>query len=220
MKKEQKATLLFLILLIIDCIVLSSDSFVTYRFISKPLIVGALLLYTFSVNFEQKTKRILLFALLFSLLGDVFLLFSSELYFILGLASFLIAHIFYCILFLNPKQLTNKKTLLLFFILAAYAYFIISMIFNYLAALLPYVFAYIIVLLAMVICCYTAKVDFKTKRNFIWCFLGALLFTLSDSVLAINKFYPHYSFRPAIIMITYGLAQLFIVKAIIAEKNK
>ena len=41
---------------------------------------------------------------------------------------------------------------------------------------------------------------------------GALLFVISDSVLAINKFYQPFEVAGVIIMLTYGLAQLFIVE--------
>ena len=40
--------------------------------------------------------------------------------------------------------------------------------------------------------------------------IGALLFLISDSVLAINKFYLSFEWSGIIIMLTYGLAQFFI----------
>lgn len=40
--------------------------------------------------------------------------------------------------------------------------------------------------------------------------MGALLFVISDSVLAVNKFYLSFEWSGIIIMLTYGLAQLFI----------
>jgi len=44
---------------------------------------------------------------------------------------------------------------------------------------------------------------------------GALLFVLSDSVLAMNKFYKPFKEADIIIMITYGIAQLSIVQGAI-----
>jgi uncharacterized membrane protein YhhN len=41
---------------------------------------------------------------------------------------------------------------------------------------------------------------------------GALLFVVSDSTLAINKFYQSFEIAGVVIMLTYGLAQLFIVE--------
>ena len=45
-----------------------------------------------------------------------------------------------------------------------------------------------------------------------WMMLGALLFIISDSALAINKFYQPFEVASVIIMLTYGLAQLFIIE--------
>ena len=55
----------------------------------------------------------------------------------------------------------------------------------------------------------------KNKKAGKWMMGGALLFVVSDSVLAINKFYHPFESAGLIIMITYGLAQLFIVKGAI-----
>jgi uncharacterized membrane protein YhhN len=48
-----------------------------------------------------------------------------------------------------------------------------------------------------------------------WMFTGALLFVISDSVLAVNKFYQPFALAPVLIMITYGLAQLLITQGAI-----
>ncbi|MET0394586.1 MAG: lysoplasmalogenase, partial [Chitinophagaceae bacterium] len=45
---------------------------------------------------------------------------------------------------------------------------------------------------------------------------GALLFVLSDSVLAINKFYQPFDAAGLVIMLTYGLAQLLIVQGAVS----
>ena len=44
---------------------------------------------------------------------------------------------------------------------------------------------------------------------------GALLFVISDSVLAVNKFHHSFEIADVVIMLTYGLAQLFIVEGAI-----
>lgn len=46
-------------------------------------------------------------------------------------------------------------------------------------------------------------------------FWGAALFILSDSLLAINKFYESFILAGPLVMLTYGLAQLLIVLALL-----
>jgi uncharacterized membrane protein YhhN len=55
----------------------------------------------------------------------------------------------------------------------------------------------------------------KNKKAGLWMMMGALLFVISDSLLAINKFYQLFQISDMLIMSTYGLAQLFIAKGAI-----
>jgi uncharacterized membrane protein YhhN len=55
----------------------------------------------------------------------------------------------------------------------------------------------------------------KNKMAGNWMFFGALLFVISDSTLAVNKFYHSFEGSGIIIMLTYGLAQLFIIEGAI-----
>ncbi len=52
----------------------------------------------------------------------------------------------------------------------------------------------------------------KNKNAGRWMMLGSLLFVISDSMLAVNKFYGSFEVAGIIIMLTYGLAQLFITE--------
>jgi uncharacterized membrane protein YhhN len=52
----------------------------------------------------------------------------------------------------------------------------------------------------------------KNKSAGRWMMSGALLFVLSDSLLAINKFYQPFELAGAVVILTYGLAQLFIIE--------
>jgi uncharacterized membrane protein YhhN len=45
-----------------------------------------------------------------------------------------------------------------------------------------------------------------------WMMIGALLFVISDSILAINKFYQSFEMANILIMLSYGFAQFYIVK--------
>jgi uncharacterized membrane protein YhhN len=49
---------------------------------------------------------------------------------------------------------------------------------------------------------------------------GAVLFLVSDSLLAINKFYAPVLYSGFFIMLTYSLAQYFIVSGIIFQQTK
>src|SRR5262245_58206813 len=69
----------------------------TLQYICKPLIIPALAGYFLYDKMQHDLTKWILFALFFSWMGDILLMFDgiNELYFLLGLSSFLLAHIFY-----------------------------------------------------------------------------------------------------------------------------
>jgi uncharacterized membrane protein YhhN len=76
------------------------------------------------------------------------------------------------------------------------------------------VIVYALVLSGMLITAWHAF-DFNNQTDGRWIITGAACFVLSDSLLAINKFYSSFTFAGILIMLTYALAQLFIVSGVI-----
>ncbi|MDP4263456.1 MAG: lysoplasmalogenase [Bacteroidota bacterium] len=211
---KQSRILLFLIILFANIAGnLLNSQLVDY--ISKPLIVIFLVVWFL---FETKMarsglKKWILFALFFSLAGDVLLLFqqNDKLFFLLGLSAFLLAHIFYIIFFhfVRVKERVRSNAWFLLIVVVYYAV-LITFLSPYLGDMKLPVRIYGIVISFMLM----LAMHMPFTRNKIagqWMLAGALLFVISDSVLAINKFYESFEMAPVIIMLTYGLAQLFIV---------
>lgn len=195
--------------------ILVSDE--TVQWISKPLIVISLAGYfitTTLISISRLRKWILL-ALIFSWVGDVLLMFQSEkeIFFLLGLSSFLLAHIFY-IQFFNRirtrEKLAVKWSLLL--IAALYYAILITILFPYLGDMKWPVCIYGIVISCMFMLAMHMPY-IKNRKIGSLMMTGALLFVISDSVLAINIFYQPLEILGAItIILTYGLAQYLIVE--------
>ena len=210
---EKKFTILFLLLLMAELICGSVESLSRWHYLTKPLLLISLILYFFvqSKMMILKTRILILAALFFSLMGDIFLMFvdQSANYFMLGLISFFLAHVFYCWVFFsdrNPK--TNPIGLII--VLIFYAFGLFYLLKNNLGDLLIPVVFYILVILLMVISAFLRQKK-VSQKSFIFVFIGAILFVISDSVLALNKFYMPLPFSSISIMLTYGLAQFFIV---------
>ena len=182
--------------------------------ITKPLIVIFLVGYFLTALKTQTdpVKKWILAALFFSWAGDILLIFqpTSVKFFLAGLVSFLFAHIFYIIFFhiIRIRENIKSKWLLLLIVVIYYGS-MISFLSPYLNNLkLPVriygAFISFMFMLAMYM------LFIKNKSAGRWMMIGALLFLISDSVLAINKFYLSFEWSGIIIMLTYGLAQLFI----------
>ena len=210
---QKKLTIIFWLLALLDIISIIIDLKPAHC-VFKILLVPALIILLNSA--EGAGKKILLAGLIFSWLGDGLLLFESSdpLFFIAGLASFLTTHIFYIIYFLRIRSSTAsllKKQPLLILPVIGYAVALVWLLFPHLGALKIPVMAYAGVISAMLICSLYAygKINNASGNAYL---LGAAAFVLSDSLLAINKFYQPIPYAGVFIMLTYCAAQYLIVR--------
>lgn len=185
----------------------------------KPLFIAVLAVYFISQTNKIVTslKKWILLALFFSWAGDVLLMFEpkDKIFFLLGLSSFLLAHIFYIVFFhfVRVREKIKGNPWLLLVVVIYYA-MLINLLSPYLADMKIPVLVYGIVISFMFMLA-MHMLFIKNKTPGKWMMFGALLFVISDSVLAINKFYQSFEAAGVIIMLTYGLAQLFIVEGAI-----
>ena len=191
--------------------------------VSKPLIIPVLIVYFISQtnNVTSSLKKWILLALLFSWGGDVLLMFQAkkEIFFLLGLSSFLLAHIFYIVFFHHVRVRENvKSNPLLLVIVVIYYAVLISWLSPYLGEMkLPVRIYGVVISVMFMLAMHMAAIKNRIAGR--WMMIGALLFVISDSVLAINKFYQPFDAAGVVIMLTYGLAQLSIVKGAISYIN-
>ena len=216
--KKKYWILLFAVILIGDLIGIQLQNKEIQIFF-KPLIIPVLIGY-FDSRLLSITKGIskwILAALLFSLAGDALLMFEEKnsIFFLLGLSSFLLAHIFYIVFFhvVRVREKIKGNPWLLVVVVIYYA-ILINLLSPYLADMKIPVLVYGIVISFMLMMA-MHMLFIKNKRAGRWMMFGALLFVVSDSVLAINKFYQSFEAAGVLIMLTYGLAQLFIVEGAI-----
>jgi len=168
---------------------------------------------------RTKTRRTMLVALTFSLIGDILLMFDnvSSNYFLTGLASFLIAHFMYIMVFLEKRN-NLLKPIPFIALLLVYALGFLYLLFDGLGYMFLPVVIYVLAILTMAITASLRKGNVPTiSYNLV--LVGAILFVISDSFIAINKFYSALPNEHVMIMSTYALAQYCIVMGIIKQKN-
>lgn len=192
------------------------------RWFTKPLLMP-LLMIGFSIA-SVKQNGILFYLILAALFlswgGDVLL--QMEGMFIPGLVSFLLAHVCYIIYFTKTgkgKQgLVQLKPIVVLPVLL-YILLFLWLLFPYLDALKIPVTVYGITIGTMLLLALNTrhKLQDKTALLFI---AGALLFVISDSVLAVNLFAYKHMLLSLLVMITYAAAQYFIVKGAISNQSQ
>lgn len=189
-----------------------------FQNLTKPLLMPFLIVFYVTNNKKPYINYdfLILGALFFSMLGDVFLMPYFNI-FLAGLGSFLIAHFLYIIAFLKEKkpltELTkNNKILILAGFTATFILLIILL--NKLIGDSPLVLIMAVTIYATTLfLLFITSIIRKPKfiKSYEWVLIGASLFLISDSFLAINKFVLELPYSPILVMTTYISAQAFLM---------
>lgn len=188
-------------------------------YIFKPLLMPALILYFYQSVPQKNTSitKILIVSLIFSFLGDVFLMLPFD-GFIFGLASFLIAHLLYIITFWKEnsgfKETSITTVLTRLMILLFPAAILFSEMQKNLGELMLPVVIYILVIETMGLTAWLRR-EYQSLNAYFLTFLGAILFIISDSTIAFNKFVQPFDYANVVIMVTYILGQFLIIEGMI-----
>ena len=148
---------------------------------------------------------------------------KGELYFIFGLVGFLIAHILFIVLFIKQKSegsyTKNWRFWLGFVIVLVYLGSMLSLLFPKLGDLKIPVSVYAFTISVMLVMAIKGYFSWQKPMNLL-ILIGAVFFVISDSILAINKFYNPILNANFIIMFTYIVAQYCITAGILKLNQK
>jgi len=178
------------------------------RAIVKPI---PLIILLFLLKPNSIYKKLIFIGFIFSLFGDIFLMNIID-KFIFGLASFLIAHIFYIIAFSKRKKQLNIISSLPFYAVAG---ILIFFFYPYLGNMKVPVIIYIIVIITMV---WRAFLQRNFDNLAIYALIGAILFAISDTNIAFTKFIQDYDYSKIVTITLYWTAQFLIFKSISKAK--
>jgi uncharacterized membrane protein YhhN len=145
-----------------------------------------------------------------SLAGDIFMM-PPRKRFIKGLVSFLITHIFYIAAFLTGIELSFSFWPLL--PLLFYTAVMIAILFPRLEKMKIPVIIYMLVIITMARTAIERYIQIQNAKA-LAALIGAVLFVISDSSLAINRFVQKYKSGQALTLSTYFAAQLLIALSV------
>lgn len=195
------------------------------QYISKPLITLSLFgLLLFQTGLRGRFSKRIGFGLLFGLAGDVFLLFDkNEVFFICGLVAFLIGHLLYASAFYLDYKL-NKTVYQKYTenAVMAYSFFVVIFVvgmWTYLGNMKFPVIVYALVISLMGVMAVN-RYGRVNSLSFKLTFYGSILFVISDTVLAINRFVHDFNFSGVIVIVTYMAAQYLITFGNLERKMK
>lgn len=184
------------------------------RNISKVFIIPSLILL-YSYNVVNGVKPLFILALIFSWLGDVFLIFKGIPYFSLGGLSFGLAHVFFILSYIPNINLSSNNI----YIVLGVALVYLIIIFLYFSYMKKYIKGGIFVPMVLYLIsnasmnCF-ALAQFLTSLDIIpgIIYIGAILFFISDCKLFQVRFANEESKQNHfLVMLTYILAEYLIV---------
>lgn len=196
--------------------------FQTLKPLTTILIILLPLLFTDNSNSEfSKYRALIIIALGFCLAGDIFLLHAD--YFVFGLASFLSAHLLFAFVFYKLSNSDFHLLPLSVLLVIAVAYYTVLLP-NLGSMALPVAIYFV----CIVVMCWQGlrlglSLGFKNKRGLLVS-LAAVLFVVSDSIIAADKFLVAFDASGALILALYWasitLMANFFSGSSIALKNR
>jgi uncharacterized membrane protein YhhN len=151
---------------------------------------------------------VLVAGLLFGMVGDICLVFPAG--FVMGLASFLVGHLFYVVAFSSGGS-WGAQTLLLLVPIVLVAALMLRFLWPHLGRMRGAVMVYVLVIAVMVWRAAVRAVAPATPpASGALALAGAGLFMVSDAVLATDRFARPFSAANAVVMVTYYAGQALI----------
>lgn len=187
------------------------------RYVTKPLILLSLIVFVFmQLGDKWWDHLLLLIALFFAFLGDVFLLGNGDQFFMLGLGSFLIMQLTYCYIFFKQKMIgIHQRKWAVLFLIIILIFFLTQFVPQTGDLKIPVSIYTISIVLMAILAILRWKVN-----GYWWVVIGALLFMISDGVLGVNRFATSIPYGGLIVMATYSAAQGCIVHGLLSQVNK
>lgn len=224
MKRTSIFLTLFVIVSIAELLAVSRG-WAEVHILSKSLIMLSLIGY-YMGSVSQRNSHFIR-AMFFCWTGDVLLLKQAdgEIFFILGLVSFLIGHLLYIFAYRELRWADKARGLLMpqkirvSFPVALAGTGLIVVLLPTLGGLMVPVIVYAIVLMGMVMASFF-RYGRTTPDSFLLVAAGAMLFMVSDSILAINKFRSPFELAGPLIMLTYILGQFLIAEGVIRHTRQ
>ena len=180
-------------------------------YIFKPLTTSLIILLALLADTDNGSyQTLIIVGLVFSLGGDVFLMWPED-RFVLGLVSFLIAHIFYIIAFATDADGGLNWSPLL--PLVIFGGFMLWILWPGLGSMKGPVVAYMAAILVMGWLA-LSRWQGTDRPGVALAGIGAVLFIISDSILAVDRFRTKFLAARLLVLSTYFTAQTLIALSI------
>ena len=190
----------------------------------KSLIVPLLIwLYLrFVKGHWNRFHSLIIMALVFSWMGDILLQLTQfqESLFLVGLASFMVTQLIYMVVFFTTpgRNILFFRKIYLIVPVVLYGWWILSLLSEGLGDMMLPFTVYTVVILSMLLAAIN-RVNKVNRQSYLLVFAGAILFVISDSLIAINRFTQPFELARIAIVSSYMTAQYLIAVGCTRQYN-
>lgn len=181
-----------------------------WRWLFK-IIPIALLLQLALTRTQGRVRTLLGLGLVLSAIGDVLL--AMDGLFVQGLGAFLLAQVTYTVLFFTQGRWQPRR-LLWAALIIVYALVCTVLIVPAAGDMQLPVIAYMVAISLMAM-----AAGFRNDQQFLWVAIGALVFMISDTLIAVGRFVSPFEYSGIAVMATYYVAQLLICLGIVRSSQ-
>ncbi len=223
-QNKKYVALIFFSVLLFDLVIKFYSETSVFRFITKPLLVLILMLYTLinrKYTFIQNLVYVLL-GLAFFGAGDIFMiLYKEPKMYSLGILCFILGKIFYIFRLVTSEDFKLRK--LMPYILFSFIYMvsIFALIYKGLNGIDLYlIIIYFLIALHVVFFSIIRK-NSVNRLSYHLVFIGVFFSIISESITALTSFYyfTNNMLTDIGIMLFYGLSQYFFITGFVEEKK-
>lgn len=184
---------------------------------TKPFILLSLII--FYILAAKEVRWTIILALIFSWIGDLFLIIPGVKYFTIGGISFMISHLFFIAGYHSDVVFSSVNTFVIIF-LNIFFFITVSIIFKNLKPHLPKKLFYPMYLYLFINGTMNMFAIFRYLSNYtsatLTTCIGAILFFISDSSLFFVRFDKNCKLKTHfLVMLTYSIGELLIVLGLI-----
>lgn len=226
LRRDTAVFLLIYALATIGCIMGRTLGWHALEYVCKPVLMISLGIWFFirSRRYGDRFTLLVQAGLFFSLVGDVVLMLDhvDGFFFLIGLAAFALAHLCYTVAFAqNIFEAEGTDGLVVGSVLGVVLLLAGLFVANLLSRRLDQDLLLPVLVYAGAITLMAIAAAFRYQRTFARSFrmvmLGAVLFMLSDTLLAQDRFVSPGTVHPAFVVLPYVAAQLLIASGCLAH---
>ncbi|AUC77173.1 hypothetical protein CW732_16420 [Olleya sp. Bg11-27] len=222
LKQIKYFSILYFLLLLVDIYTKINMPDIPYRYITKTIVLGGLLVFTryYCYDKNKKTSNYLYYGLILFFIGDILIIdHTNTIRFVVSMILFVAGKVCYTLKFKHKEDFSIKRLMPFFIVCFLFLAIVYDFIYHNLNLYFIPVTLYFFISLIMILFAFIRKGAVNNKSYYI-VFAGVGVFLFSETTMVIKTFYGDVLYQDFLIMFCYALGQYLIIIGVLFENKK